>query len=91
MFYGINAELDYVIYMSVVRFIATVSRNVSCLCLKRRGEFRGYIIMFYGINAELDYVIYMSVVRLIATVSRNVSCLCLIHIYSHCKQMNCWE
>jgi len=33
----------------------------------------------------------MTVVRTIATVSRNVSCLCLIHMYSHCKQMNSWE
>jgi len=27
----------------------------------------------------------------VSTVSRNVSCLWLIHIYSHCKQLNCWE
>jgi len=33
----------------------------------------------------------MSVIRPISTVYRNVSCVWLIHIYSHCKQQNCWE
>jgi hypothetical protein len=47
--------------------------------------------MFYEINAEPHYVIYMSVIRAIATVSRNVSCVWFIHIYSHCKQLHCWE
>jgi len=33
----------------------------------------------------------MSVIRAISTVSRNVSCVWLIHIYSQCTQLHCWE
>jgi len=33
----------------------------------------------------------MPVIRLISTVYRNVSCVWLIHIYSNCKHLHCWE
>jgi len=33
----------------------------------------------------------MSVIGHISAVYRTVSCVWLIHIYSHCKQLNCWE
>jgi hypothetical protein len=47
--------------------------------------------MLYQIKLFIYLYVSMSLIRHIATVFRNVSCVWFIHIYSHCKQLHCWE
>jgi len=47
--------------------------------------------MFYETKAEPHEIIYMSVIRPVSTVGGIIICVCLICMYSHCKELQCWE
>jgi hypothetical protein len=49
------------------------------------------ILQYLYCARSVDLSVCMSVIRPISTVFRNVVYLWLIHMYSLCKELQCWE